>query len=78
MTSPNRNRYKELWEKGTQTGQLRLSTERLSDLLLEGVSARSLGYRRLNTSRGSNNHLRLTWKFQNLAIYGDGSESCSG
>ncbi|MBP9668178.1 AAA family ATPase [Candidatus Saccharibacteria bacterium] len=35
MTSPNRNRYKELWEKGTQTGQLRLSTERLSDLLLE-------------------------------------------
>ena len=35
MTSPNRNRYKELWEKGTQTGQLRLSTERLNDLLLE-------------------------------------------
>ena len=75
MTSPNRNRYKELWEKGTQTGQLRLSTERF---VARGVSARSLGYRRLNTSRGSNNHLRLTWKFQNLAIYGDGSESCSG
>ncbi len=35
MTSSNSKNYKELWEKGVQTGLLRLSTERLSDLLLE-------------------------------------------
>jgi hypothetical protein len=78
MTSSNSKNYKELWEKGVQTGLLRLSTERLSDLLLEEFPPEVWGHRRLNTCRGSNNYLRVARKFQNLAIYGDGCKGCPG